>query len=267
MRTLSRSVQFKGAVGKRLAIPWAELSDLVRLHTKEVLIIAGAPGSGKSMVAVNFAIDVDYPVLYIAQDTPASVIARMVAITEGLEVSSATRMLSEGKASDELAQRLAIKTDHILIERRPLTVDGVRERIDALTEWYGEAPPLVIIDNLIDMRVDGHTHADMNFFTKTLPELKFIANERNVCIILLHHVVRGGDSRGTGRGTARLTMNDLYFAGEREARHVWGVYNNTEDRMFVQILKQQDGKADPEGGLEVELQWYPSLARLVELTA
>jgi len=34
-----------------------------------------------------------------------------------------------------------------------------------------------------------------------------------------------------------LTMNSLLFAGEREARHVWGVYNNGADTLHIQVLK------------------------------
>jgi hypothetical protein len=52
-------------------------------------------------------------------------------------------------------------------------------------------------------------------------------------------------------------MKDLLFAGEREARHVWGVYRPRTNLLHVSVLKNQDGRADPGGGLYVPLDWQP----------
>ena len=255
-------MRVKGVVGKKLALPWPSLSSIVKMHTKEIVIVGGAPGSGKSLIAINLAMNVTYPVLYIAQDTPASVVARMVSITNGWDLDKSMIHLSAGTDSTEIAQRMREHHSNIVIERRPVSVERVEGMLNALEEWHGEAPPLVVIDNLIDMRVEGSTHADMSFFTKTLPELKFLANEKNTCIMLLHHVIRRGESNQAGRGTAPLTLNDLYFAGEREARLVLGVYNNGEDTLHVQVLKQQDGRASADGNISVDLKWTPRMARL-----
>ena len=265
MQTLDRAVRVKGVVGQRLQLPWPSFANIVKLHTKEIAIVGGAPGSGKSLIAINLAMQVDYPVLYIAQDTPASVVARMVSIEKGWELEKSMRELHSGKSGDMLAGLMKEKHPNIIIERRPVTVTRVEEMLDALEEWHGESPPLVVVDNLIDMRVEGSTHADMSFFTKTLPELKFLANEKNTCIMLLHHVIRRGENSGSGRGTAPLTLNDLYFAGEREARLVLGVYNNGVDTLHVQVLKQQDGAASADGNIAVDLRWTPRLARLEEM--
>jgi KaiC/GvpD/RAD55 family RecA-like ATPase len=254
-----------GAVGKRLPLPWRGLSDVVKMHTKEVVIVAGAPGGGKSTFSVNLAMNVDYPVLYLAQDTPASVIGRMTALATGVDVTTAQRNLRQRDMLEEISIKLEAARPHLILERKPVSVERLKHLVEALTEWLGEAPPLIIIDNLIDLLVPGSTHGEMQFYTTAIPQIKHIANEYGTCIMMLHHVTRSGDSRESGRGTAPLKMNDLLFAGEREARHVWGVYNNGEDTMNVQILKQQDGAADPDGNIEVPLRWYPSLGKLTEL--
>ena len=50
---------------------------------------------------------------------------------------------------------------------------------------------------------------------------------------------------------------------EREAEHVLGIYHDQQKTaLHVQILKQRDGEADPEGEMEVSLRWHPSLGRL-----
>lgn len=262
MQTLDRAVRVKGVVGQRLQLPWPSVSNLVKMHTKEIVIVGGAPGSGKSLIAINLAMAVDYPVLYIAQDTPASVVARMVSIEKGWDLEKSMKELYSGKAADELSAVMREKHSNIMIERRPVNVERIENMLSAIEEWQGKTPPLVVVDNLIDMRVEGSTHADMSFFTKTLPELKFLANEKNTCIMLLHHVVRRGENSSAGRGTAPLTLNDLYFAGEREARLVLGVWNNGQDALHLQVLKQQDGASSADGNIQVDLKWTPRLARL-----
>ena len=89
-----------------------------------------------------------------------------------------------------------------------------------------------------------------------------MANKYNCAVIALHHVTRGGNA-GHADGRSGIQMNTLLHAGEREARHVWGVYNDGEGTITVQVLKQQDGPADPDGHLEIPLRWTPRLGSLM----
>ena len=58
-------------------------------------------------------------------------------------------------------------------------------------------------------------------------------------------------------------MTDLLYSGEREAEHVLGIYHDQQKTVLnIQILKQRDGEADPEGEMEVRLRWHPSMGRL-----
>ena len=62
----------------------------------------------------------------------------------------------------------------------------------------------------------------------------------------------------------KITMADLLHGGEREARHVWGVYHDEDaTEMSVQVLKQQDGPAKPNGELEIVLSWIPEIGHLI----
>lgn len=267
MQTLARAVQTPGATGRKLTLPWVHMNELVTLRTGELVTIAGAPGGGKSTVAVNLAMQVTFPVLYLAQDSPHSVVGRMAALGSGVTTRDAARTISQDHERDELGEKLATTRPTLVINRGAVTLDQIEHMIHALREWLGEAPPLVILDNLIDTIVPGTTHGDMGFYTTALPTLKQMAIKHQFACIALHHVTRGGGKETShARGTKGMSMNDLLFAGERESRHVWGVYHSkSSDEMYVQILKQQDGRADPDGGLEVGLRWYPALGRLASM--
>jgi hypothetical protein len=86
-----------------------------------------------------------------------------------------------------------------------------------------------------------------------------MANKYNCAVIVLHHVTKGDHADGR----SGISMNSLLYAGEREARHIWGVYNDGADTLQVQVLKQQDGPADPGGKLEIPLRWTPRLGSLM----
>lgn len=263
MRSLSLAVKDKDAIGTRLLLPWRNLNRVIRLHTKELVVLAGAPGGGKSMLAVNIAMHSEYPAIYFAQDSPASILVRMASIALNVSHNDAHRMISTDR--EGLARAMEDVRPTLLFERGAVTIERVQNSVQALTEWLGEAPPLVFIDNLIDMMVEGYRASETGFYATVLPQLKQMANELNTSVIVLHHVIRSGESRAEGRGRSGIKMSDLLFAGEREARHVWGVYNDGKDRMTVQVLKQQDGPADPDGKMIEHLRWYSKANKIVML--
>lgn len=261
MQTLDLAVLSKSAIGERLILPYAAMNDAIGLRTRDLTIIAGAPGGGKSTLAVNLAMKMDYPSLYLAQDSPASVLSRMSALVTKSDIASTSKALTSEDRYD-ISRRLKDERPTLVFERGAVTIEGIENRIIALTEWLGESPKILYIDNLIDLIVEGTTHGDNSFYTKALPALKRLANQYNIAVIVLHHVTRSGNA-GHASGRERLQMNNLLFAGEREARHVWGVYNDGEGNLNVQILKQQDGPADPFGGLEIGLRWHPRMGSLM----
>jgi len=261
MQSLVHAITSPAAVGTEIPIPWPSLQRLVTLRTSEILVIGAAPGGGKSTVAVALAIESGQHVLYLAQDGPASIVARMLAYQLNIPIHQAYDMMLDDRGQMSLSHRLGNITDHIIIERGAVTVEGITERVEAATEWIGHPPPIVVVDNLIDLKVEGSNHAEMGFYSRALTDLKQLANSLDILVVALHHVTRGGDD-DHGLGQSPITLKDLLFAGEREARHVWGVYNNGRNRITIQVLKQTDGSANPHGTLRTSLEWKQETGRI-----
>ncbi len=229
-------------------------------------MVAGAPGGGKSTLTANMAIQMDIPVLYCAQDSPGSILARMTALNLGEKTHDVQMGLTDKDIRAQVSAKLAASVRETLIfNRGAITVAQLKNMCIALTEWIGKAPPLIILDNLIDLIVPGHSYHETTFYATALPELKRLAQDIDTSIIVLHHVTRGGGKHGQGQFP--LVLTDLMYAGEKEARHVWGVYNDGGSVINLQILKQQDGPADPTGNLTIPLRWFPTLGKLASVEA
>lgn len=263
LKTLARSVQQAGAVGEEVTTPWREINDIVTLRTKELLIIGGGPGGGKSTLAVNLAQQVDYPVLYFAQDSAPSVISRLAALQLGHKTEAVASRLTNPEEQEQIAKVLQRYRKTLVLETGSVTIDHIEDCTKALIEWLGKAPTMVILDNLIDLNVPGHTYNDTIFYATALPALKQMALKYDTIVMVLHHVTRSGEGKKHGLGNQPIKLSDLLYAGERTARHVWGCHTAGDNEIRVQILKQQDGPADPEGREWVGLRWLPAYARLV----
>jgi len=263
VRTLARAVQHPGAVGTKLRLPWYNVNRQVTLSTKELVMVAGAPGGGKSTFLLNLVMQTEYPTLYLAQDSAPSVLARLSALGAGITTDRARDLMSTEGGREELGRTLTDVRPSLVVQDGAMTFEDIEQRVDALREWVGEAPPLVVLDNLIDTIVPGHQASDVGFYATIIPKLKQLAIAKDFAMIVLHHVVRRTETgKSAGMGTVGLRMPDLLYAGEREARHVWGIYNDGGHRMVMQILKQQDGPADPMGNMRVDLNWIPEMGKL-----
>lgn len=263
MQSLDLALTKDTAVGRKVHVPWDQLGSLVNFNTRELMLVAGAPGSGKSTFAVAWASKIEQPVLYLTQDSPVSVYTRLAALTLNEPIATIRKKMQEGGAMRE-----SIVAEVRKRERRTLVVEGGRRtpteigrRIMALTEWMGQPPALVVLDNLIDLDVEGASHAENTFYAQGLTKLKTIVNTLDVGMLVLHHSLK---NETVGTGVAPLKMTDLLFGGDREARHVLGVHHDEDTtKITVQILKQQDGPASPTGKLYVNLAWVPETGSLV----
>ena len=256
MQTLSRALKSWSGKGRSISIPFRGIAELVDFRTGDLAVLAGAPGGGKSLFAINWAWRSQDPILYLAQDSPRSVLRRLTALALQHKVSDIHE-----EEIDYWGQRVhdLNKREELVIAIGAHTVPEIEAKVIALTEWLMVPPSIVIVDNLFDVRSEGNSYMENTFYADVLPALKQLAIAYDVGVCVMHHVTRSGESgKKHGLGTEPLKLTDLLFAGEREARHVWGVYRAYGDRnLNFQVLKNQDGRADPAGGLQVRLDWQP----------
>jgi KaiC/GvpD/RAD55 family RecA-like ATPase len=185
MRTISRTVGKTESGGEPLSPVFrAFAAEKILLRRSEVSMFAGAPGVGKSTLALAVALRTNVPTLYICADTGAHTMSmRLYSMITGVSQIDAERILAsdEDKARTELNKAGHIKWS---FEAAP-NLSDIDEEVLAFEEVHGENPHLIVIDNLSDITEGGGE--EWSGMRATMKEIKYLARDTNAAILLLHH--------------------------------------------------------------------------------
>lgn len=229
------------AAGESIDIPLAFLDELeVKLHTSDVVMIAGPPGAGKSTVGMRMALASPESSLYICADTSELVIRRrLTAMVTKMNQSEVDGRLHDREWLKDKLQPAA----HIqwAFPSNP-SIDEIQEELESYLEVMGEYPKLIFIDNLMD--VQGPSGGDNEWvgMKATMRELKHLARTINAVIVVLHH---------TSENATVITappMSSIQGKLSQLPAVSLTVRNDVDmQQMFIGAVKNRYGKSDPAG--------------------
>ena len=189
MRTLARSVGKASIGGEPLPVPFKAFeSTQIAIRRSELTMMAAVPGAGKSMLALAIALKTNVPTLYISADTNAHTMAmRLASMISGKSQGDVEKLLT-----NDIGWTRAVlsRGAHIVwsFESSP-TLEDIAEEVKAFEELWGQAPELIVVDNLMDVATDGgEEFASMRAIMK---ELKYLARATNAAVLVLHHTSEG----------------------------------------------------------------------------
>ncbi len=189
MRTLYRAISGKEVGGEPLPLTFKSLQqNEIVLRRAELNLIAGTPGAGKSSIALAIAVQAQVPTLYMSADTNAHTMGmRVVAMATGMTQSNAEQILKQDKDS---AENILKQFDYLRwsFESSP-TLSDIDESVQAFETTWGISPTLIVIDNLMDIAMDGHE--EFSGMRAAMKELKYLARDTNACVLVLHHTKEG----------------------------------------------------------------------------
>ena len=166
---------------------WPALADRqIRFRRGQVTMIAGAPNSGKSLLALNYAILANVPTLYISADTDAYTTAiRAAALVSSHTVQSVEHSFQTESGSDFYQDALSgVKNVRFDFYPSP-TLDDIQLTVLAYAEAYGEYPELIIIDNLMNV-VSLHEN-EWTGLRDIAKSMHHMARETDAAVFILHH--------------------------------------------------------------------------------
>lgn len=186
MLTLARAVRQTGGGGAPLPVVWTKLASAgIRFRRGQLAMLASAPNSGKSLLALLMAIRMGVPTLYFSADTDRhdTLIRAAAAIT--------------GHTMDEVEQGFEVAPDWYEAQLAQLSfirfcfdpapaLEDLAMELEAYIEVMGEAPHLIVIDNLINVQMDDVD--EFRGLRLIMSALHQLAREEGPCILVLHHV-------------------------------------------------------------------------------
>jgi predicted ATP-dependent serine protease len=189
VRTLYRAISGKEVGGEPLPLTFKSLQqNEIVLRRAELNLIAGTPGAGKSSIALAIAVQAQVPTLYMSADTNAHTMGmRVVAMATGMTQSNAEQILKQDKDS---AENILKQFDYLRwsFESSP-TLSDIDESVQAFETTWGTSPTLIVVDNLMDIAMDGHE--EFSGMRAAMKELKYLARDTNACVLVLHHTKEG----------------------------------------------------------------------------
>lgn len=255
MKTLRRSVRKSDVGGEPLPAPFQAFErNGIFIRRAEVTMIAGTPGAGKSSIALHIAARLKQPTLYFSADTNAHTMAmRLIAMTGKMTQQAAEHML---KTDPERAESILADNNHLYWSFEPSpTLKDLDEEVSAFETIWGRSPSLIVVDNLMDIAMDGHE--EFAGMRAAIKELRYLARDTNAAVLLLHHTQEGSPGypcqpRSALQGKVAQTPAMVLTVGQITLPNTDNMY------LCVAPVKNRYGKTDQTGSTYVNLSFDPA---------
>ena len=242
-----------------MAAPFQAFANNGMLFRKaEVNLIAGTPGAGKSFLGLHVAVRSKVPTLYFSADSNAHTMAmRLIALEGKVTQDQAEQML---KHQPDTAEAVLARNAHIYwsFESSP-TLRDLDEEVLAFETIWGVSPSLIVIDNLMDVAMDGYE--EFAGMRQAMKELKFLARDTGACVLVLHHTQEGVSGtpcqpRSALQGKVAQIPSMIFTIGQQV------LPDGKDSYLCIAPVKNRYGKADVTGNTYVSLSFDPASARL-----
>lgn len=188
MLSLHRVIDGDLSAGDALPPVYKAFEDAeVRFYRSALHMIAGRPGGGKSILALDHAIKCKVPTLYLSCDMSRfQLAARAAAILTGDSASSVKQVLKTQQGREKYRAALR-KADHLYMafDKRP-DQDTLEDVILAFEERWGIPPELIVVDNAINL-MPPSAKDEWSGLREISHLLEWFADELGSCVTLLHH--------------------------------------------------------------------------------
>lgn len=247
MLTLVQSAAVRGSAGEPLPEVWSTLAERgTRFLRGQLALVAAGPGTGKSAFVLNYALKSGVSCLYFSADSDAFVqLSRALAVLGDMNMTDASNL-----ALSEDYPRIAgiIGQVPVRFSYNPSpSLAHIQDEIMAYEELYGDYPELIVVDNALDVELDGSDVDQAQSLDALMGWLHDMARTTEACVIVLHHVTGpfndadkpiplSGVKGQIGR-VPELILTLHKHNGE---------YGD-EDELRVSTVKNRGQKADPSG--------------------
>lgn len=239
-------------------VPYNKLDKVINPKGGNVAVVIAAPGVGKTTFLLNWSVRSGARVLYISSDTsPHDFTVQLACLSTGEPRSIVEgRLRSSDTWREEYARHISERYPNLVLDFSPRpTMAQIRTKAMALTELWGEAPEMIVMDTASNVAMSDM--ADNAEWQRVWLESIGIAREFNSFFVFAHHV-KVGPAR-TGRVAPE--MSDGLWGCDQFPEFVFGLHSPAARQMVCTVRKNRGGRKDVPVAFRAEF----STAEILEL--
>jgi len=233
----------------------------------ELTLVAAPPATGKSALALDYAFKVGVPCLYFSCDSDAwTMAARLASMRTGRTLAQVEAQL---ETDEEWARAVLGEATHLrwVFDSAP-TLSDIELELDAYHEVMGQAPQLVVVDNLVDLTHDDGSGEDHRIWKALLKELKWMARDTSTAFLVLHHVneqPERKDKNGASTRSRCPSRTDVSGKVNQHPALVLTMAMNQEGILDVCPVKNRHGRGYPNGDWATQLRFHPETMQIGDM--
>lgn len=263
MLTLRRSASRGIESGRLLPYPFKTFKDLeIDFRTSSITLVAGPPGSMKSILATNLIHNMEYPdgtkptCLYFSNDTnERTTAARVLAMITDTPTRECQEILVNDK---EFSAKVLGEWSHVaLCYKKNPDLPYIIRQADAYAEIWGDYPDQIVIDILMNVDYDGA--GEMNFWD-LMKEFNILAEDWDTHLVIVHHT---SESAKAGSPPPRSALMGKNAHLPAVILTLWG--DSEEETLDLAKVKNRNGKQDPEAKHPFRMRAHADKNRLEEI--
>lgn len=225
----------------------------------QLIMIAGRSGSQKSGFMLNYAHGMGLRTLYMSGDmTPFEATSRLACMETGDTTEDVERWWDdpiEGPRYRDALEKSNIKFSF----GQPITWANIQAEIEAWVELYNEYPPVIIIDNLMD--VEGCEDEDNATQRSAMQNFYQLCRETGSTIFIIHHATDKSERADMLPGKPPSKREVKNGVSEKPQLMLTVALDPATTELRVACVKQRMGKSDPAAENYVRIQAYPEQTR------
>lgn len=216
----------------------------VTFSRSQLNMFAGPPGAGKTTTALIMALRMGVPCLYISADSDETTMAaRAASAITGHSTTAVKQAQAAGLFYEEYGAALKRVQIRFVFDPSEPSLGDIANAVAAYVDVFGQAPALIVIDNLMNMSHDeGSSGNEWQGMRSTMKSLHWLARRTKACLWVLHHTSEQSDkyiTRAPPRGEiqgklAQLPEVILTLANDQITGEFW-----------IAVVKNRHGPSDP----------------------
>lgn len=240
MLSLTQASRLKGNAGKKLPDVWQSWEqNKIGFRRGQLHLIVAAPGVGKSVLTLSYALQAKVPTLYLSMDTdPFTTCVRAVSALSKVTLEQAEQGLNSNALFATEQLKVANKSLRFAFPASPNTAD-LFSHIYAYGEAEGEYPELIVIDNLSNVAFESDEFGEMRTM---MADFQTMASRTKAAVVVLHH--------STGMyedGATIIPQSGVNGKVSKFPSMVLTLNRGGDNELWTSSVKNRFGPADPSG--------------------